>query len=92
MRLFALITWTLMASAAWAEEPAPSAKAAEEEVVDLDALDADEKGAAPTKVALTARVPEHEYDQRLLALPALLVLILVWNVNWRPPSKAKAKA
>jgi hypothetical protein len=88
MRPFALFCWMLLAASAWADEPA--AKPAEEEVVDLDALDAEEKSAGP-KAAVAARVPEHEYDKRLLALPALLVLMLVWNVDWRPPSKAKAR-
>lgn len=91
MRPLALIVWTLLAAPAGAEAPAPAAPATQEEVVDLDALDADEKFVAP-RAAVATRVPEHDYDRRMLVLPLLLVLILMWNVNWRPPSKAKAKA
>jgi hypothetical protein len=92
MRTLLLTVWVLAASAASAE--APPAPAAAEEEVDLDALEAQEKkeaGSAPKPAAMT-RVPEHDYDRRMLALPALLVAILMWNVKWRVEPKAKAKA
>lgn len=64
---------------AWGGEP-PKA----EEEVDLDALVAEE--AAPTAAAKVTptRVPEHDFDRRLLAFPLLLVVILAWNVTWKP--------
>lgn len=84
MRALTLILWTLTAGVAWSQ-PAPPSR---EEEVDLDALEAEEKFAAPRPAAAT-RVPEHEYDLRLLALPALLVGMLAWNVRWQAPSRAK---
>lgn len=83
MRALVLTAWTLTACAAWAQ-PAP---AEGEEVVDLDALDAADK--VVSRPATATRVPEHEYDLRLLALPALLVGILAWNVRWRPSPGVK---
>lgn len=56
----------------------------EEEEVDLDALVAEEATPAAAAKVTPTRVPEHDYDRRLLAFPALLVLILAWNVNWKP--------
>jgi hypothetical protein len=63
---------------AWGDEPGKS-----EEEVDLDALVAEEAPKAAVAVAPT-RVPEHDYDRRLLAFPMLLILILAWNVKWKP--------
>lgn len=61
-----------------------------EEELDLDALVAEEEKTAPASATKATRVPEHEYDRRLLAFPALLILILAWNVKWTsgpPPPK-----
>jgi hypothetical protein len=70
----------------------PGSQGAQEEEVDLDALD--EPGARPPTKTVT-RVPEHDYDRRLAVFPLLLVLILAWNVKWRQdpaPKKAGAPA
>ena len=67
---------------------APAAPAGEEELSldDLDKLDAPSPGEKPHK-ATTFKVPlEHDYDRRLLVLPALLVMILAWNVDWKKPA------
>lgn len=55
-----------------------------EEAVDLDALD--EPGDPPPKKTVT-RVPEHDYDRRLLVFPLLLVALLAWNVKWKEGSQ-----
>jgi len=63
-----------------------------EEEVDLDALEAAEGPRPAAATAAAVVVPEHDYDRRLLAFPALLVLILAWNVKWKPaapPRKAQ---
>lgn len=61
-----------------------------EEEIDLDALD--EPGEAPPKQMVT-RVPEHDYDRRLIVFPLLLVAILAWNVKWKQdPVPAKKPA
>ena len=73
-----IVVLALVAAGALAQAPK------EEEELDLDALVAEEK-TSPTAAANKAtRVPEHEYDRRLLAFPALLILILAWNVKWTP--------
>lgn len=59
-----------------------------EEAVDLDALD--EPGDPPPKKTVT-RVPEHDYDRRLLVFPLLLVALLAWNVKWKPDPVASKK-
>lgn len=88
LRVLVLAGWMVAQGAAWAD--GPPAPVVQEEAVDLDALDAEEKATSPaSRPALATRVPEHDYDRRLLALPALLVLLLVWNVRWSAPSKVK---
>ena len=69
----------LTSLSAWGDEPGKS-----EEEVDLDALVAEETPKAGTKAVVPTRVPEHEYDRRLLVFPVLLILILAWNVKWKP--------
>lgn len=73
----------VLSAAVWAEGPKK-----DEEEVDLDALVAEEKPAT-TAPAIAQRVPEHDYDRRLLAFPALLILILAWNVKWKPDPPPK---
>ncbi len=52
-----------------------------EEEVDLDALEASDPKPAVTRAP--TRVPEHEYDRKMLVFPVLLILILAWNVKWK---------
>ena len=67
----------------WAGAQEPSSAGEELTDEDLDKLDAPGPGEKPRK-AVTYRVPtEHDYDRRMLVLPALLVLMLAWNVNWK---------
>lgn len=73
----------MLGAALWLAAPAWADAPKEEEEVDLEALVAEEKP-AKSAPAVAQRVPEHEYDRRLLAFPALLILILAWNVKWKP--------
>ena len=57
-----------------------------EEEVDLDALEAADPKAAPKPMVVT-RVPEHDYDRKMLVFPVLLILILAWNVKWKSAPK-----
>ena len=79
--------WASAALVALLGGTAVQAGPAEEEEVDLDALTQEDGAPAAGAAAATTRVPEHEYDRRLLAFPMLLVLILAWNVKWKknPP-------
>jgi hypothetical protein len=71
------VVLALLAAAAVAQAP-------KEEELDLDALVAEEKTSPAASANKATRVPEHDYDRRLLAFPALLILILAWNVKWTP--------
>lgn len=81
MRALLLALALSTSGAAWAAEGS-------EEAVDLDALD--EPGDPPPKQTVT-RVPEHDYDRRLLVFPMLLVALLAWNVKWKPDPVASKK-
>ena len=65
-------------AAVWAAEPG-----AKEEEVDLDALEGSEPKPVVVKSVVPMRVPEHEYDRKLIVFPVLLILILAWNVKWK---------
>jgi len=79
----------LLSGPVLAAEPAAPA---EEEIVDLDALDDGPKAQPGAATVPTTRVPEHDYDRRLLLFPILLVLILAWNVKWKPDPPPAKKA
>ena len=83
-----MVAWLFLAAQGSLAAAAPPAPAGEEELSldDLDKLDAPSPGEKPHK-ASTFKVPlEHDYDRRLLVLPALLVMILAWNVDWKKPA------
>lgn len=78
MRAIAVGFALFLGAAVWAAEPG-----GKEEEVDLDALEGSDPKPMVVKPVVPMRVPEHEYDRKLIVFPVLLILILAWNVKWK---------